>query len=151
MAEHGIEWMLFYFIVFYLPFSAETFAVLTGQSLPILTATWTSRSVWTEAGLSFCFLSLSGLTLPLRTSGRLCWYVMWWLMYRWKWRRGSIWLHIHPLTSNFYPREKYAKRLSFLSVQVLRSHVRSRWHQAMSKITSEPLVFSERSILFSLP
>lgn len=52
-------------------------------------------------------------------------------------------VHIHPLTSNFYPREKYAKRLSFLSVQVLRSLVRSCWHQAMSKINTEPLVFSD--------
>lgn len=35
VAEHGIERMLLYFIVFYLPFTAQT--LLAGQSLPTLT------------------------------------------------------------------------------------------------------------------
>lgn len=141
--------MLFYFIVFYLPFFWWN---ICGFNRPVVADTdhyMNSHSVWTPAGLSFVFLSCyQDWLLPLRTSKRLCWYVMWWLLYGWKWRRGSICLlwprvcisiHLH-LT--FTPGKCMPRDWAFLSVQVLRSHVCSCWHQAMSKINTEPLVFS---------
>lgn len=60
-------------------------------------------------------------------------------------------VHLHPLTLNFHPREMSDKRLSFfffvvfLSVQVLKSHLCSRWHKAMSKRNTATLVLSKMS------
>lgn len=58
-------------------------------------------------------------------------------------KKGKL-VHIHSLTSNFYPREMYAKRLSFLSVKVLQSPVCSCGRETLSHRLSAyraPIIF----------
>lgn len=133
--------MLFYFSIFYLPFSDETFVLLADTDHYM-----NSRSVWTPAGLSFVFSRfldwLYHNKQKIVSVARDDWCISW------KRRRGGIWLrwphvcisiHLHL---NFYLREIADKRFSlFVSVQVLRSHVCSCWHQVIWKRNTEPVLW----------
>lgn len=109
----GWTWHWMNAVIFYLPFFWWNICGFNGPVVADTDHYMNSHSVWTPAGL-FSLL-LSGLTLPLRTSKRLCW----WLLYGWNMKEQKhtsasahvcISIHLH-LTCT--PTEMYAKRLSF--------------------------------------
>lgn len=147
MAEHGIEWMLFYFTVFILSFFCWNICGFNGAVVVDTDRYTNSHSVWTPAGLSFSFLSCyQDWLYHSEQAKRLCRYVMWRLLCGWNWRGRShmyAWISIHlhlTITPGKCVPGDWASRLSRFSGATY-AHVDIRQLQ----INAEPLVSSKLS------